>query len=216
MSLNNKEMKKIAFMSITLMAIFSTAMMSCSEKDPVEPNIKPEGSLSRGYWEGDQFIELKTDDQTKYLVMPRRQEHPISSEEVQAILASMDVEIESTDQSYPGRYWVKASTRPEHPSLYVSNKYKSNVNTLEKDYLFILPTLFVGLEKGVSLDAFIEKYTEHLKLNRKWLDFDEGVIYIFDCDCSNSDEVLDLIMEIHKEETVRLCEPDINAPIILD
>ena len=220
-------MKKNLFFAIALACILtSPAFVSCSKELAIEPEeqapkeeepgTNPEEVKTRGYWKEGQFIELKTDDQTKFLVMPRLTDNTISSEEVKAVLDSIGVEIEGTSQLYKGRFWVNASIRPEHPSLYVSNKYKSSVKTSERDYLFILPKISVCMKKNVSLDAFLEKYGKHFTQKGIWREYDEEVIYTFDCDCFNSDEILDLIMTIHDEETVLWCEPSINAPIVPD
>lgn len=161
-----------------------------------------------GYWAKDEFIEFQIADPNVFLVQPRLNENPVSSERLKEILTSIGVE-NIISEWYKDRYIVRASERPLHQTLYVSDQYKTSTS----DWIYVLPEICLSLETEDSLDAILRKYGEHLIEQE---DSPNHGLHRFNCDVITSAEVLRLAAKIHIEPTVKWCEANKIVPTILD
>jgi hypothetical protein len=161
-----------------------------------------------GYWAKDEFIEFQIADPNVFLVQPRLNENPVSSERLKEILTSIGVE-NIISEWYKDRYIVRTSERPLHQTLYVSDQYKTST----ADWIYVLPQICLSLETEDSLDAILRKYGEHLIEQE---DSPNHGLHRFNCDVITSAEVLRLAAKIHIEPTVKWCEANKIVPTILD
>ena len=162
-----------------------------------------------GYWAKDEFIEFQIADTNVFLVQPRLNENPVSSERLKEILTSIGVE-NIISGGYKDRYLVRASERPLHQTLYVSDQYKTST----ADWIYVLPQISFKLASEESLDAILQKYGEYLIQAAPLTN--GSTIHRFNCNVITSAEVLRLAAKIHKESTVLWCEPNLSARIIWD
>ena len=207
-------MKKKKTMIIAMIVMIGMTQMSCGDKESIVPDTKPaEEEITRGYWEGSKFIELKAVGQEEFMVMPRLTADPISPEEAIDVLTSLGAEsIRKWSNSIDDRFIVKMQDPPKHEALYVSYKYKCS--EYEDITSMILPNIIICMDADESVEAFLEIQGEHLTLKNAKDNPDGTVIYYFDCDLGTSDEVLDLNTAIHSYPGVKWCEPNRLAPVI--
>lgn len=162
-----------------------------------------------GFWAKREFIEFQIADPNMFLVQPRLNENPVSSERLKEILTSIGVE-DIISGGYEDRYIVRATERPLHQALYVSDQYKMSTS----DWIYVLPQISFKLASEESLDAILQKYGEYLIQAAPLTN--GSTIHRFNCNVITSAEVLRLAAKIHKESTVLWCEPNLSARIIWD
>ena len=162
-----------------------------------------------GYWAKSEFIEFQIADPNVFLVQPRLNENPVSSERLKEILTLLIGVENIISGGYKDCYFVRASERPLHQALYVSDQYKTSTS----DWIYVLPEICLSLETEGSLDAILRKYGEHLTEQE---DSPKHGLHYFNCDVITSAEVLRLAAKIHLEPTVKWCEANKIVPAILD
>lgn len=199
---------KISFISKSLLVMVSIVILgfvtSCdkSESEQETSEMEPETFVKLGYWFGEEFIELHVAEPNIFYVQPRLSDSPISEEKLEEILTSMNV-TSMMPRVLNNGFLVEMLARPQHPALYVSDRY----TTEGSDGLWVIPRITLCVASDEELDGILEKYGELLTQTDYRKVSTSGCVYRFTCDLATSAEVLMLASSIHSEPTVKWCEP---------
>jgi hypothetical protein len=89
---------------------------------------------------------------------------------------------------------------------YISKSYKNNFS----EEIFIRPRIAIALKEDCSIDVLLHNFQNVLNVIKQ-----DGHVYLFDCALANSDEIIDIVMQIHEYPEVKWCEPIISADLKL-
>ena len=151
----------------------------------------------KGYWVGEEFIELHESNNGIYLVVLKDIPNGFdySADAYEEALGVEGLEIESVMGD--NGVLVKSDSRPEILGTYVSYSYFT-------DHYFVLipPRISICLSDGFDINSLLDKYTGVLSVKNK-----VNRIYRLNCDVSNSDELLHYVAKLHDELGMEWCEP---------
>ena len=103
-----------------------------------------------------------------------------------------------------GAYLVSTKMYFEGPQyFYVSNSYQTSEFT---NPIFILPQITIKMKDGKDIATVAEKYKDYLTRNENYDLLEKSGMYVFDCNLSNSYDVLKLVSIIELLDDVAWVE----------
>lgn len=159
----------------------------------------------QGYWFKSKFIELLPTENNTYFVCKKGLNIKGSDSELKQALSRIKGVKEITPSTMNG-FLINTSERPVIEKCYVSPCYR----TKNTNCLMVLPEIALRLNDGYSIDVIMKKYGDVLKVNKNF-----GNCYRLLCDASKSDDVLQMLSMLNKEDAIEWCEPNILAEVNL-
>ena len=235
-------MKQLKIMMMAMLA--ACLLAACSSDDETtgyeeydaEYQIKyysrpPYADLEQGYWYKDNtrevFFKLTPNTEAPYqlLVCPKndkgRRTLEYMEEKGDGVIINVYKQVHYFDMNFTDsttHYFVTSTKYFESPDLYVSDNYFSTeCGMREGDYCRIVPTIIINLNAGADIKNIEAEYKDVMTLRYTNGRHDSRfTTYHFDCQLSNSYEVLRLADELYKRDDVNWADADKYSPIYFD
>jgi hypothetical protein len=132
---------------------------------------------------------------------------PTSEEGVKALKTMMkfsNAYVTEIHEIGDGAYLVSTKMYFEGPQyFYVSNSYQTSEFT---NPIFILPQITIKMKDGKNIATVAEKYKDYLTRNENYDLLEKNGMYVFDCNLSNSYDVLVLASIVSQLDDVAWVE----------
>jgi len=235
-------MKQLKIMMMAMLA--ACLLAACSSDDETtgyeeydaEYQIKyysrpPYADLEQGYWYKDNtrevFFKLTPNTEAPYqlLVCPKndkgRRTLEYMEEKGDGVIINVYKQVHYFDMNFTDsttHYFVTSTKYFESPDLYVSDNYFSTeCGMREGDYCRIVPTIIINLNAGADIKNIEAEYKDVMTLRYTNGRHDSRfTTYHFDCQLSNSYEVLRLADELYRRDDVNWADADKYSPIYFD
>jgi hypothetical protein len=235
-------MKQLKLMMMAMLA--ACLLAACSSDDETtgyeeydaEYQIKyysrpPYADLEQGYWYKDNtrevFFKLTPNTEAPYqlLVCPKndkgRRTLEYMEEKGDGVIINVYKQVHYFDMNFTDsttHYFVTSTKYFESPDLYVSDNYFSTeCGMREGDYCRIVPTIIINLNAGADIKNIEAEYKDVMTLRYTNGRHDSRfTTYHFDCQLSNSYEVLRLADELYRRDDVNWADADKYSPIYFD
>lgn len=235
-------MKQLKIMMMAMLA--ACLLAACSSDDETtgyeeydaEYQIKyysrpPYADLEQGYWYKDNtrevFFKLTPNIEAPYqlLVCPKndkgRRTLEYMEEKGDGVIINVYKQVHYFDMNFTDsttHYFVTSTKYFESPDLYVSDNYFSTeCGMREGDYCRIVPTIIINLNAGADIKNIEAEYKDVMTLRYTNGRHDSRfTTYHFDCQLSNSYEVLRLADELYRRDDVNWADADKYSPIYFD
>jgi hypothetical protein len=191
----------------------------------------PYADLEQGYWYKDNtrevFFKLTPNTEAPYqlLVCPKndkgRRTLEYMEEKGDGVIINVYKQVHYFDMNFTDsttHYFVTSTKYFESPDLYVSDNYFSTeCGMREGDYCRIVPTIIINLNAGADIKNIEAEYKDVMTLRYTNGRHDSRfTTYHFDCQLSNSYEVLRLADELYRRDDVNWADADKYSPIYFD
>lgn len=191
----------------------------------------PYAVLEQGYWYKDNtrevFFKLTPNTEAPYqlLVCPKndkgRRTLEYMEEKGDGVIINVYKQVHYFDMNFTDsttHYFVTSTKYFESPDLYVSDNYFSTeCGMREGDYCRIVPTIIINLNAGADIKNIEAEYKDVMTLRYTNGRHDSRfTTYHFDCQLSNSYEVLRLADELYRRDDVNWADADKYSPIYFD
>ena len=191
----------------------------------------PYADLEQGYWYKDNtrevFFKLTPNIEAPYqlLVCPKndkgRRTLEYMEEKGDGVIINVYKQVHYFDMNFTDsttHYFVTSTKYFESPDLYVSDNYFSTeCGMREGDYCRIVSTIIINLNAGADIKNIEAEYKDVMTLRYTNGRHDSRfTTYHFDCQLSNSYEVLRLADELYRRDDVNWADADKYSPIYFD
>ena len=210
-------MKKNLFFSVLLLALGAVFTSCDTHKDDVVVQVEvdvsffaslPYANNTQGYYYTENGVE-------KFFKLIPNAKAPftllvvLKNDEAKTALSAMkeasNTVLENVQELSAGKYIVTSRVYFESPLFYVSDNYQVEGDEIHGYPVLIDPMILIKMKEGKDIKAIEEKYGDKLtKTEENALNGIEK----FNCNVSNSYEVLQLAAEISQLEDVEWAEPN--------